>query len=105
MGRRSHVEPNVVSYSAAISACEKGQQWEDALSLLDDVQGSFLVPDVVSFNAAISACEVCGRSPEAGQLKLQMRQTGVAPDIATLNASVGMFEPESQRVLFDSVIG
>jgi len=27
------VEPDVISYSAAISACEKGGQWEDALGL------------------------------------------------------------------------
>ena len=31
---RYQLEPNVISYNSAISACEKGQQWEQALSLL-----------------------------------------------------------------------
>eukprot|EP00973_Karenia_brevis_P045483 6299802-Karenia_brevis.AAC.1 len=36
---------DVTSFNAAISACEKGQQWEHALA------------DVMSFISAISACE------------------------------------------------
>ena len=31
------VRPTVISYSAAISACEKGQQWERALELLAQI--------------------------------------------------------------------
>ena len=32
------LEPDVITYSAAISACEKGQQWQCALRLLESVQ-------------------------------------------------------------------
>ena len=33
---RYQLEPVMISYSAEISACEKGQNWEQALSLLED---------------------------------------------------------------------
>ena len=36
--RASGVAPNVITYNAAISACEKGGQWERALSLLEEVR-------------------------------------------------------------------
>ena len=29
------VEPNIISFGAVLSACEKGQQWEGALELLE----------------------------------------------------------------------
>ena len=35
--RRSQMEPDVISYNAAISACDESQQWEKALSLLPEM--------------------------------------------------------------------
>ena len=49
--------PDVVSHSAAISACEKGKHWEEALRLLQEMLQRSPAPNVVSRNAAISACE------------------------------------------------
>ena len=49
--------PNVVSHSAAISACEKGKHWEGALGLLQKMLHRSLTRNVVSHNAAVSACE------------------------------------------------
>ena len=49
------VLPNVISYAAAISACEKGPQWQQALSVLAAVQKTAVLPCVISYNAAISA--------------------------------------------------
>ncbi len=43
--------------SWAISACEKGQQWQRALQLLEATQADGVELDVISYNAAISACE------------------------------------------------
>ena len=40
--------PNVVSWSAAIGACEKGKQWEGALGLLQEMVRHLLRPDVLS---------------------------------------------------------
>ncbi len=40
--------PNLVSCNAAISACEKGNQWEGALGLLQQMVYQLLTLDVVS---------------------------------------------------------
>ena len=55
--RQRGLEPDVITYSAAISACEKGSQWERALELLDEMRQRGLEPDVITYSAAISACE------------------------------------------------
>ena len=46
--------PNVVSHNAAISACEKGKHWEEALCLLQEMLHRSITPDVVSYSAATS---------------------------------------------------
>ena len=75
----------VISFNSLVSACEKGQQWQVALSLFSLIQqetfvrpgcGSvvtFLVwkiskrcqeqlnPNVITYSAAISACEQAGK--------------------------------------------
>ena len=101
---RSRLEPNVISYSSATSACEKGQQWEQALSLLPEMQSSRLEPDVISYSSAISACEVCGRSADSLQLWRRLLDADVIPDVATFNAAVGVLEVELQRECFSSVV-
>ena len=45
------------TYNAAISACEKGVEWKEALQLLLEIAEDLLMADMVSFSAAISACE------------------------------------------------
>ena len=49
--------PSVVSWNAAISACEKGKQWEEANGSLQEILRQLLKPDVLSWNAAISVSE------------------------------------------------
>ena len=55
--QQTAVVPDVISYNAAISACEKGQQWQQALSVLAEMQQTAVLPYVISYNAAISACD------------------------------------------------
>ena len=59
--RKAGVTRNVISFNAAISACEKGGQWQRALSLLDDMCKAGVTMNVISFSAAISACEKGGQ--------------------------------------------
>ena len=51
------VAADTISYNAAISACEKGGQWEHALDLLRAMCEERVWPDTTSYNAAMSARE------------------------------------------------
>ena len=44
--------PNSVTYCAAISACEKGEQRQQALDLVVTEQSVELLPDVITCNAS-----------------------------------------------------
>ncbi|CAK0795675.1 unnamed protein product [Prorocentrum cordatum] len=44
----ANLKPNVISYSAGISACEKGGQWQPALALLSEMWEANLEPDFVT---------------------------------------------------------
>jgi len=49
--------PNVITYGALISACEKGVQPERALEVFETMQRQGLTPSVITYNSLISACE------------------------------------------------
>eukprot|EP00665_Eupelagonemidae_sp_cell47_P009021 gene9021-biopygen1652 len=49
------MEPDVITYSAAISACEKGKEPGKAIELLEEMREHGLEPDLISYSAAISA--------------------------------------------------
>ena len=55
--------PNVISYTAAMSACEKGGQWQRALEVLEGMPQRAQKPDVISYTAAMSACDKGGQTP------------------------------------------
>ena len=44
--------PNLISHSAAISACRQGKQWEKALALLEEMPPKWLAPNLISLDAA-----------------------------------------------------
>ena len=54
---RESLEPDLITYNAAIIACGKAKQPEIALGLLAEMQNKGLDPDVIAYSAAISACE------------------------------------------------
>ena len=53
----SEVEADTICYSAAMSACEKRQEWQLALVLLSRMAKEKVVTDTICYSAAISACE------------------------------------------------
>ncbi|CAE7506162.1 EMB2654 [Symbiodinium sp. CCMP2456] len=52
---RAQLTPDLVTYSTAIGACERGEQWPQALDLLDQMKGIRQV-DAMAYTATIGAC-------------------------------------------------
>ena len=52
--------------NAAISACDKGGRWDQALVLLYRMEVSGITPDAVSYSAAIAACGHGGADDDRG---------------------------------------
>ena len=59
---RQRVAPDAITYSALISACEKGKQPGRALELFETMQRQGVVPNSITYSALISACEK-GKQP------------------------------------------
>ena len=55
--REAKLEPNVISYNAGISACDKSRQWQRALSLLSEMWEAKLGSNVISYYSRVGACE------------------------------------------------
>ena len=51
------VVPNIISYNALISTCEKGKNLEKASRLFVEMQVAGIKPDATTYNALISVCE------------------------------------------------
>ena len=51
------MKPDVYSYNALISACEKGGQWERAVEVFEEMKAAGVKPDVITYSALITACE------------------------------------------------
>ncbi|CAE8626802.1 unnamed protein product [Polarella glacialis] len=90
------VVPNEITYSAAISACEKGGQWQQALNLLSLMPEARVVPNEITYNAAISACEKGGQWQLALNLLSLMPEAKVVPDEISYNAAISACEKGGQ---------
>ena len=79
--------PNVISYSASISACEKGAMWQAALALFHQMPKAKIHPNLHAHNATISSCE------KGAQWHLALKIFGLAiatvtPDVVTFGATI-----------------
>ena len=81
-----------ITYSAAISACEKGQKPQQALHLLQEMQLRGLLPNVITYNAAVSACEKGHKPQQALHLLQEMLLRGLLPSVFTYNAAISACE-------------
>ncbi|CAK0858314.1 unnamed protein product [Prorocentrum cordatum] len=55
-----------ISYSAGISACEKGKQWQRALALLSEMWAAKLEPDVICTTSATALGSARARKARSG---------------------------------------
>ena len=78
-----------------ISACGKGQQWLQALTLFSTMGQWYLAPDVVSYKHCVSACE--GRQRlQALTLFSEMRQRYLVPYVTAYSAASSACETDQQ---------
>eukprot|EP00752_Nemacystus_decipiens_P013027 g11525.t1 len=83
------LEPNVVHFNAAISACAVVGRWREAVALLEEMEGlPGVLPDVVTFSAAITACGNGLKFERAVWLLRRMPEKGLRPNNFAYNAAI-----------------
>ena len=53
------LQPDLITFNAAMAACEKGSQWQLCFSILAEIQAVSLVANLITYNAALTACANC----------------------------------------------
>ena len=86
-----------IAYSAAISACEKGQQWTLTLWLLDEMAELQVAKDLITYNAAISACRQGQQWQRALVLLGDMAVAKIEKSFLTFYVAIGACEKGQQR--------
>ena len=94
--KHSGITPDTITYSAAISACEKAggnNSMTNALTLLKEMKESKITPNTITYNAATSACEKAGGvDTNALTLLKEMKGLGIKPDTITYSAAISACE-------------
>ncbi|CAK0842260.1 unnamed protein product [Prorocentrum cordatum] len=75
------LKPDLIGYSAGISACTSGEQWQRALALLGEMREVKLELDMMSYSAGISACEKGEQWQRALALLGEMCEAKLEPDV------------------------
>ncbi|CAJ1450599.1 unnamed protein product [Effrenium voratum] len=87
---------DVLAYSAAMSACQNGLQWQQALLLFSDLAASSASADVRCFTAALDACAQGRQWRRAAALLARMPEARLAPDVVSFNAGLRAFQGSHQ---------
>ena len=77
-----------IRFNGAISACVKGEQWEQAVVLLDKMRATGMAANVMSIITAISACEKGRQWEQALPLLHRMRETDMTADVMSFNVAL-----------------
>ncbi|CAE7770868.1 unnamed protein product [Symbiodinium sp. CCMP2456] len=86
---QAQLQSTVVSFSAAISACEQVQSWHVVIGLLAALRRRGTEPNVISYSAAVSAFEKASRWCEVLQLITEMRDQNLQPNVITYTSALG----------------
>ncbi|CAE8590840.1 unnamed protein product, partial [Polarella glacialis] len=79
----------VVTFGAAMAACERGSKWEEALALSSEMRSRALRPNVITYSALASACEKGQQWDKVLALLADMRRDALRPNAVTYSASLG----------------
>jgi len=87
--------PNSYCRSAGISACNKGQQWQQALNLYEEFKACNQPASIVVCNAVIRACGHSGQRCMIADLLCQIPEQQLRPDEQTFNAAITAYGDHS----------
>lgn len=86
--RRQSPGVNGFHYGAAINACEKCGEWDQALELLREMAHDRVEPNTITCSSAISACGKCGEWKKALELLNSLVHDRVESNTITFNAAI-----------------
>lgn len=87
----AHLRPTLVTYTAAISACESVKEWAEALALLDEMRLHNLVPGAFTYASVLTALE--GSQEWERALALFRDSSAISsPNLVAYNAMIGCLE-------------
>lgn len=72
--------------SAAMTACDAAGEWEEALSLFEEMQMAGTPMDAVTYCAAMNACGTGGQWERALSLLNEMTSVGLRPNVVCYTA-------------------
>lgn len=79
-------------YHAAMDACSKGGQWQQACTLLVAMESAGFEPGTRAYNLVIAACARARRWREALRLLEQMIEAGVEADVISYGTAIAACE-------------
>ncbi|OLQ13991.1 Pentatricopeptide repeat-containing protein, chloroplastic [Symbiodinium microadriaticum] len=85
---QSSLQPNVFSFTAAISAMAKCTRWQVAEALFELMQDSLVSSNVVSFNATLHAYARAGKWDLAQRVLESMPYVRVCPDAISISTAI-----------------
>eukprot|EP00929_Paragymnodinium_shiwhaense_P066860 TRINITY_DN33592_c3_g1_i1.p1 TRINITY_DN33592_c3_g1~~TRINITY_DN33592_c3_g1_i1.p1 ORF type:complete len:639 (-),score=153.19 TRINITY_DN33592_c3_g1_i1:398-2314(-) len=82
------VAPNLATYCAVISVCDRAHEVDLALKLLAEMPEVKLDPQTFVFNAAMNACARSARWVQAMDLLRDLKGRGLQPDVVTYDSAI-----------------
>lgn len=77
----SSINPNIVTYNAAIRACAEGLNLEGAFKLLRQLEDDGLEPTIVTYGSLMTACERAGNIEAASKVFRMVKEQSEGGDI------------------------
>lgn len=82
------LQATLITFSAAVSACEKSAKWQEAIHLLGEVELQRLEGDLILHNAAIRACEQATKWQQALHLLHQAEENQLRSNEITYSSVI-----------------
>ncbi|CAE8663983.1 unnamed protein product, partial [Polarella glacialis] len=102
--RGNGVEPDAVSFNAAMSALGEGGHWEQVLVLVEGMESAGVSPSIVSFGTAMAASNTLGRWQLTLDLLSRLRGSGLGVDVGCLYAAVEACRQSSKPQIVSALL-